>query len=141
VKTRLELALAIAERLLFQPYLWGGNDPVAGFDCSGMVIEILKSAGVLPRDGDWTAEELRQRFVPRRSHDLTPGTLVFYRPAGATAASHVEMVYAVIGGQAYTIGASGGGSSTTSLQAAVAQDAYVKIRPARAGWFDAVNPF
>jgi len=28
-------------------YLWGGDDPLAGFDCSGFVIEILKSVGIL----------------------------------------------------------------------------------------------
>jgi len=26
-----------------------------GFDCSGLVIEGLRSAGLLPRTGDWTA--------------------------------------------------------------------------------------
>lgn len=139
--SRRDLALAIGERLLFKPYLWSGNDPLAGFDCSGFVIELLKSVGILPRSGDWTAEELRQKFQPQRTSTLRPGCLVFWRNAGATAARHVEVVYEVIGGVAYTIGASGGGSATTSLQAAIEQDAYIKIRPATEGWFDAVDPF
>jgi hypothetical protein len=141
MKTIRELALRVAERLLFTPYLWGGDDPLAGFDCSGFVIEVLKSTGVLPRQGDWTAEDLRQRFVAKQSHMLVPGSLIFWRTEGQPGARHVEMVYAVIGGEAFTIGASGGGSKTSSLAAAVEQDAYIKIRPATPGWFDAVDPF
>ena len=40
----------------------------------------------------------------------------------------------------YTIGASGGGSDTTSVAVAMARNAYVKIRPARNGW-TSLDPF
>jgi len=40
------------------PYVWGGDDP-SGFDCSGFVIECLKSAGILNEREDYTAESLR----------------------------------------------------------------------------------
>ena len=43
-----ELALKIAESLLWTPYKWGGDDP-SGLDCSGMMVEVLKSVGALPR--------------------------------------------------------------------------------------------
>ena len=34
-------------------YSWGGDDP-EGFDCSGLVVEGLKSVGMIPRGGDAT---------------------------------------------------------------------------------------
>jgi len=140
--TKREFALQIADRLLFQPYLWGGDNPLAGFDCSGFIIELLKSVGTLPREGDWTAEGLRNLFASKRVTQLGGGVLVFWSKASdAAAAGHVEMVYAVIGNVAHTIGASGGGSKTDSLQDAIQHDAYVKIRPVRDGWFFAVDPF
>ena len=139
--TPRDVALAIAERLLFHPYLWGGDDPMAGFDCSGFVIEVLKSAGVLPRDGDWTAEGLRQRFLDAARTTLQPGDLVFWPNATKTTAIHVEMVWRVLGPTAFTIGSSGGGSKTNTLHDAIRQNAYIKVRPVRAGWFYAVDPF
>jgi hypothetical protein len=143
--TQRDIALDIAVRFLGTPYIWGGNDPMRGFDCSGFVIEILKSVGVLPRAGDWTADGLLGRFQAHRTTsllDLVPGMLVFWaRPDGGM--RHVEMVYAIPPEcvTPLTIGASGGGSSTLSLGDAVAQDAYIKIRPIAPGWKIAADPF
>lgn len=130
-----ELALGLAERLLYTPYLWGGNDPLAGFDCSGFVIEILKSVGRLPRDGDWTAADLSLHWPQAATPQ--PGALLFW--AGGGKIVHVEMVYRT--DPLLTIGASGGGSATTDLAAAIKADAYIKVRPARSGWVMLVDPF
>ena len=51
-----------AWRYLGKPYIWGGDDPVGGFDCSGLVVELFKSVGKLPRQGDWTAHDLWLKF-------------------------------------------------------------------------------
>jgi len=142
---RRELALDIWKALLWKPYLWGGNDPMSGFDCSGLVIEGLKSVGLLPREGDWSAHALaRERFpaprYPRLADSmLQPGCLVFW--GSAERLTHVEIVFARAEGVLVTIGASGGGSKTTDLDAAKAQDAYVKLRPLRSGWQEALDPF
>ena len=140
--TQREIALTVWSSLLNTPYLWGGDDALAGFDCSGFVIEGLKSAGVLPRSGDWTAQVLaEQEFATYRrlgKDEVQPGTLLFWRRGAKII--HVEVVYRVIGQQVYTIGASGGGSRTDSLQDAIDQDAYVKIRPANQ-WDVAIDPF
>lgn len=137
--TLRELAIALAERELGKPYVWGGNDPISGFDCSGFFVEIGKATGRLPRTGDWGAEQLSTMFSPVTT--LRPGVLVFYNRGTPPKIGHVEMVYAVYGDTVLTIAASGGGSSTTSRELAIQQDAYVKVRPIVPGWVKAVDPF
>lgn len=60
------------------PYIWGGDDP-SGFDCSGFVIECLKSVGLLSENEDFTADGLYRKFS-----DLVP------RPTGGPAVPHLS---------------------------------------------------
>ena len=118
------LAIDIAMRFIGTPYLWGGDDPVKGFDCSGFVIEVLKSLGKLPRSGDWTAEMLYPMF-PNVARPRG-GCLVFWH-AGSDRSRiiHVEMCIS----NELSIGASGGGSKTKTVEDAINQNAYIKVRP------------
>ena len=43
------------------PYIWGGDDP-SGFDCSGFVVECLKTAGFLSENEDYTADGLLHKY-------------------------------------------------------------------------------
>jgi len=137
--TRQEIATKVAWSFLGKPYLWGGDDPVAGFDCSGFMNEVLKSVGALPRKGDWTAAALRDRFAAAAVAQPYAGCLVFYGPTTAGPITHVEFC---LDGE-HSIGASGGGSKTLSPADAVAQNAYIKVRPilSRAGIVAYVDPF
>ncbi|HUV28895.1 MAG TPA: NlpC/P60 family protein [Anaerolineales bacterium] len=130
-----EIALKIAYSYLGTPYIWGGDDP-SGFDCSGFCIEILQSVGCLPRNGDWTADQLADLWQRTRSDD--PGNLVFWRSDGGKVI-HVEMCI----GDGLAIGASGGGSKTTTIAAAIKQNAFIKIRPinSRPKVWGYTNPF
>jgi len=106
------------------PYRWAGDDSIYGFDCSGLVIEVLKGAGLLSPAIDLTANGLYIRYNSAVQPVGQAGCLVFwFNPAGI--ATHVEMMI----DEKHTIGASGGGSSTTSADAAAAQNAFVKVRP------------
>jgi len=131
----LDVALKVAWSFLGKPYIWGGDDP-SGFDCSGFVIEILRSVGLLPREGDWTAAGLKATFPaviePRA------GCLVFW----ANAAGHVTHVEFCLTDE-LSIGAAGGGSATLTEADAWKQNAYIKVRPfgTRAGIAGFVNPF
>ena len=117
-------AVEYAWTFLGLPYIWGGDDPVRGFDCSGLVVEVLQAVGLLPHKSDLTANGLYLRYAQRRVEQGYAGCLVFwFSPAGL--ATHVELMV----DDYHTIGASGGGSSTTSPQAAVDQNAFVKMRP------------
>jgi hypothetical protein len=133
-----EIATKIAWRYVGVPYKWGGDDPMAGFDCSGLCIEILKSVGVLPRKGDWTADKLHRIFEDRVVQDPFEGCLAFWLNDNGNAV-HVEYCIS----ETLTIGASGGGSKTTTEAEAVAANAFIKVRPltSRPGRFVVVDPF
>lgn len=126
--TDRDIVVEIAWRHLGIPYAWGGDDPMAGFDCSGFVIEILQSVGLFPRKADTTADGLYTLFaaagkiVPNNPY---AGCLVFWSTIGSGRMRHVEMMINEI----LSIGASGGGSKTNTLADAVRQNAYIKIRP------------
>ena len=101
-----EVAIRVAWASYGTPYIWGGDDAIAGFDCSGFCIEILQSVGILPK-GDWTASGLWDRFAPLRMEREGPGRLVFCKtPSGLI--RHIEFCI----GDGLSIGASGGGSGT-----------------------------
>ena len=130
-----KIASSLAFKFVGKPYIWGGDDAVAGWDCSGFVIEILKSVGLLPRSGDWTAEGLYLLFKDKEVTVAKEGCLVFF--AKNNKINHVEYVWK----NSLTIGASGGGSRTLTRKDAIEQNAYIKIRPMRKDIFAIVNPF
>lgn len=65
--------VAIAERFVGAPYLWGGRSP-AGIDCSGLVQVARNAAGLsAPRDSD-----MQQSMPGRNVTALKRGDLVFW---------------------------------------------------------------
>jgi hypothetical protein len=127
--TTLETALKIAWELHGLPYRWGGDDPLGGFDCSGFVIEILKSVGRLPRQGDWTADGLYLRFNNFDCLQKT-GALAFWKNDVGIRPILGKMVHVEFCiDENLTIGASGGGRRVKSANDAIAQNAYIKVRP------------
>jgi cell wall-associated NlpC family hydrolase len=122
MNSKILLAREIAMSYLGTFYTWGGDDP-SGFDCSGFCIEILKSVGLFPRNEDATSAMLFDKYPPTTTDQL--GNLVFYRSASSDKIIHIEFGL----GEGLSIGASGGGSSTTDIKKAISQNAFIKIRP------------
>jgi peptidoglycan DL-endopeptidase CwlO len=79
------VAVAAAESQLGVPYVWGGESPGRGFDCSGLTAWAWGQAGVpLPHySGSQMADS-----TPVPVSDLEPGDLLFYGPGGS---EHVAM--------------------------------------------------
>lgn len=111
--------------LINTPYRWAGDDPMKGFDCSGLCIEMLRSVALLPRKGDWTANDLAHMFP--EAQIMKSGCLVFWLSSNGQRYRHVEFCL----DSELSLGASGGGSTTTTEAAAVKSNAYVKVRPVR----------
>jgi cell wall-associated NlpC family hydrolase len=109
---------------LGKPYRWGGDNPLTGFDCSGLVQWALKSTGMDP-PGDQTAQALYDYFRDRGNHSPKSwaGTLVFYGKDHKSI-SHV----AVMLNQYQVIEAGGGDALTKTEQDAAAKGACVRIR-------------
>jgi cell wall-associated NlpC family hydrolase len=106
-------------------YKWGGDDP-AGFDCSGLMVEVLKSIGLMRRKEDLNARGLRSRFEAQTVPAARAGCLVFFATGSdPKAITHVELAI----NEELCIGASGGGSKTLTEADASAQNAYIKVRP------------
>lgn len=112
--------------LLGQPYVWGGDDPVGGFDCSGLASEWLQSTGVLPHKSRLTAHGLYGLFSKNNAgNDRKFGALVFYGKPDFV--SHVDIVL----NENFIIGASGGGAKNQTREDAIRTNGFVKIRPAK----------
>jgi cell wall-associated NlpC family hydrolase len=83
-------ALAYVKNQLGKPYVWGGESPTSGFDCSGLVQAAYASAGVpIPRTTETMFPTAAGPAVPPGIRNLLPGDLVFF---GSTSdCSHVGM--------------------------------------------------
>lgn len=110
------------------PYRWGGDDPILGFDCSGFVLELLQSAGEIGPGTDMSARAIFNHFTQAGKGSVLTGpcfgALAFFGES-TTKISHVGFCI-----DPYRMIDSGGGTSdTTSLEAAIKQNAFIRIRP------------
>jgi cell wall-associated NlpC family hydrolase len=72
-----EAAVAIAEHYLGVRYVWGGADPLNGFDCSGLTQFVYAQLGVQLPHYAATQWNMGHRVDPGQ---LEPGDLVFFEP-------------------------------------------------------------
>ena len=115
--------LKTALSYLGTPYIWGGDDP-SGFDCSGFVVECLKTAGFLAEKEDYTADGLYRRFKRFEINSPREGALIFK----LNHESHAVHVAICLDNQ-FKIEAVGGDNRTISIASSWYDNAFIKIRP------------
>jgi cell wall-associated NlpC family hydrolase len=87
--------VAVAERFLGAPYLWGGKT-VLGLDCSGLVQIALEACGIAcPRDSDMQEKALGAPVTPAADFsDLRRGDLVFWKGHVAIVRDRASLLHA-----------------------------------------------
>ena len=122
----MEFLISYALSFVGQPYRWGGDDPINGFDCSGLVQEILAAIGMDPEQ-DQTAQGLYNHFSKPGNHtaEMWPaGALCFFGDSDKRI-THVGFSI----GSGLMVEAGGGGSKIISRDTAATANAYVRVRP------------
>ena len=90
------LAVSWALSQIGTPYVWGGETPGVGFDCSGLVQAAYAVAGLsLPRVAQ-DQYDATPKVAP--GADLVPGDLVFFG-GGVGSIDHVGLFVGVVNGQ------------------------------------------
>jgi cell wall-associated NlpC family hydrolase len=87
--------VAVAERFLGAPYLWGGKTAL-GLDCSGLVQVALNACGIsCPRDSDMQERALGIPIAPSGDFsDLQRGDLLYWKGHVAIARDPKSMIHA-----------------------------------------------
>src|SRR5579885_1348606 len=86
--------VAVAERFLGVPYLWGGKTAL-GLDCSGLVQVALAACGRrCPRDSDMQEESLGTAVAAANLAALERGDLVFWKGPVAIARDRATFIHA-----------------------------------------------
>ncbi len=116
--------IAYAWTWLHVPYKWGG-ETIDGVDCSGLVQNILATAGEDPA-GDQTAQGLYYHFRKEGNILRKPqgGALVFY---GTSEHRITHVAFAV--DNVRVLEAGGGGRDVQTRTEAMRSKAWVRVRP------------
>jgi cell wall-associated NlpC family hydrolase len=86
--------VAVAERFVGTPYLWGGKSSL-GIDCSGLVQVALTAAGTgCPRDSDMQASGLGRALSDAEMQPLKRGDLIFWKGHVAIVRDAATIVHA-----------------------------------------------
>jgi cell wall-associated NlpC family hydrolase len=80
VSDRANDVVLTALGLVDTQYRFGGKDPEAGFDCSGMVSYVYREAAGIKLEGSAAAMARRGNEIERQN--LRPGDLVFFNTLG-----------------------------------------------------------
>ena len=129
----IEAMITYALLFVGVPYKYGGDNPLTGLDCSGLVLESMRGAGLnLP---DMRAQDLYNQMSKQETNLLCRGCLLFFgKSAGQI--SHVAIAL----DNRRMIEAGGGDSTTVDLETAKKQNAFVRIRPIRKDLVGVIMP-
>jgi cell wall-associated NlpC family hydrolase len=120
----MEFFLQVLLSCLNVPYIYGGQNPMTGMDCSALARWVLRSVGALP-SGEFNAQMLYDYFSKNGSigNTVKLGTLLFYGKS-ITEISHVAIAVS----QYQLCEAGGAGSECTTIEIAKQKNACVRLR-------------
>ena len=104
------------------PYSWGGDD-FSAFDCSGLIVEVLKSIGKFYDYEDYSADSLYHQYKDNEVRQAFSGCFIFWFNKEGKAV-HVAMML----DKHFLVHASGGGSMVKTINDAIDKNAYVMMR-------------
>ena len=115
------------------PYVYGGDNPIEGYDCSGFVMEYLRMFGIGP-SVDSASHEIYSWFMARTEkvehYAPSKGALIFYGKKSADGRKIERISHIGLMISPYQVAEAGGGDqSTLSAREAAARNAFVRIRP------------
>ncbi|WPO79046.1 C40 family peptidase [Flavobacterium sp. KACC 22761] len=105
--------VAYAKKYLGTPYVYSGNDPKKGFDCSGFVSYVFKNYGVtLPR----SSSEYKNIGIKLNPEEFKVGDiLIFYGYKDKTIIGHLGIICEANGMQSKFIHASSGKAQCVTI--------------------------
>lgn len=123
----IEFMIDYAKCFIKIPYIWGGSHPCRGYDCSGFIQEVLSSVGLNP-PSDVTAQDL-YRFLSNNHNwhkQVDRGSILFFGK------DIMNITHTALALNSYAmIEAGGGGHLTTTIDASIRNNAFIRIRPIR----------
>lgn len=126
----LDSFLLYARSYLRVPYLYGGNCPLNGVDCSALLLILLRKAGLVGIKEDLTAQGIYEKIKVKgqawgagEGLSFPKGTILFYGQSKRDI-DHTALVI-----DSYSVIEAGGGdSSCLSLADAIRLNAFVRER-------------
>ncbi|HZH53373.1 MAG TPA: NlpC/P60 family protein [Microvirga sp.] len=86
--------VAVAERFLHTPYLWGGKTSI-GLDCSSLTQTVLAATGIkAPRDTDMQEQEVGTAIEVKPDLGLRRGDLVFWKGHVGLMLDEIRLIHA-----------------------------------------------
>jgi cell wall-associated NlpC family hydrolase len=113
----------LIDAFLGMPYRWGGDNPLTGFDCSGLVCEILRVHGFIDKT-DYSAASLYDTYKKNQTTNYRRGCLAFFGK-NLAAISHV----AIFVSPTTILEAGGGNRDCETFEIAALRGACVRLRP------------
>lgn len=125
-----EKLITYLERFIGLPYVYGGSGP-DGYDCSGLLVEGLRSVGLIPFNMDLSATGLYMRYLNpeygKKLKSAERGAFVFFAGKTNGKMGHVALCL----DSETMLEAGGGDSRTITVEKAIERktSAFVRQRP------------